>query len=155
MAGIEYKKFSIGTFLIALLVLAVVGYGLSAVINTIILPTGGSFVVGEGISVFADEELSVPLNEINWGTVYFNSTINKKMYLNNSLSFPVQMSMNTSDWDPIETEQCFNVTWDVENEIIKLNEPLPATVSLTLIAVPENATNFTFNIIITGVQVAA
>lgn len=137
------------TALVATIVIAV------AIILTLNRPIGN---VGKiraiGFDVFADKACTVPLTQIDWGTIGPSEMAAVTMYARNSGNVNVTLSFNTTDWTPAGANAYLLVAWNYSGQVIK---PLEVTaISVTLTVSPSitgvNSFSYTMNVLATEVK---
>lgn len=109
-----------------------------------------SRIIAWNIEVFQDPNCTQYLEIIDWGNITINSTYTKTAYLKNSGNIPLLLSMNTSDYNPPQSEFVFNLTWNLEEEIINPLVVKECNFTLTTGLEHYYISNFTFNIYIYG-----
>jgi len=104
-----------------------------------------------GIGVYQDAGCTTPLTEINWGTLEPAQTKSYTLYLRNESNVPITLNMTTQNWNPPEAKDFITLTWDREEETLKVNQVVEATIILIVSPNISGVTNFSFDIILTGV----
>lgn len=104
-----------------------------------------------GVEAFWDINCTSRVTEIYWGLVEPGQHVNATIYLKNEGNAPITLSINTENWSPSNASDHITLSWDYANQMID-----PGTVIKTnlILAVSSNVmgiTNFTFDIIITGI----
>ncbi|MEM3617882.1 MAG: hypothetical protein QXK47_02275 [Candidatus Bathyarchaeia archaeon] len=107
-------------------------------------------IVTVGLEAFQDQNCTLPLTEINWGTVTINSAYNFTCYLKSTSNMPANLTMYVDDFQPVNASQILTLTWDAENSILKAGEVKKVTFTLTVGSEHYNVTDFSFTIHLIG-----
>ena len=118
----------------------------------------GSSVGGETIAfaVYSDASATTELTSITWGTLTPGDSRQKDAYLKNK-SNPkrfVNFTVATDNWNPVESQDYMQLTLSFPNGFAEPLEPqgiLRCRLTLTVFANITGITDFSFDIIITGV----
>lgn len=120
----------------------------STITNSSGVKTSSPLIVYSG-----DTTKSPQLTSINWGTLYPDSykTFIISIY-NDHPQNTMELYLTTSNWSPKEAQDYIKLEWNLENTQLTPNTITKATLTLTISEDIKNVTNFTFDIIITGVE---
>lgn len=143
------KKMSMGTIIaltITALLLTIVTGGL---IVTQTIPSTGT-VVAVNVGVYSDSACTQNLASINWGTLYPSNTTTRTIYIKNTGTIPITLTMTTGSWSPTTASSVLTLTWNRQNTVLNAGQSISATLTLTVASSTGNLTDFSFNIIITG-----
>ncbi len=136
-----------------IIALAATGIFLSLVtaglIATQTLPSSGT-VSAVNVGVYSDSGCTQILTSINWGTLYPGNTTTRQIYIKNTGTLPVTLTMTTGSWVPTAANSVLTLTWNRQNRVLNAGDSIAATLTLTVSSSPGSITNFSFNIIITG-----
>ena len=104
------------------------------------------------LNVYEDENCTVALVEIDWGTVEPPDSKNLIAYVKNLGDVPFNMTLSTQNWDPAEGETYLTLSWDYADQTVSVGEVLPVTFTLS---VDEGISegSFSFDIVITASEV--
>lgn len=75
---------------------------------------------------------------------------NVTTYLKNEGNTPINLSLNTSSWNPSEAENYIGLTWNYTGENLQPDQALPVTLILTVSQNIAGITTFNFDIVIEG-----
>jgi uncharacterized membrane protein len=124
-------------------------YGLLSAVATI----GSSGVVATaGLKVYQEAACQNELTSIDWGTLIPGQTYSRTVYLKNTGTVTLTLSMNTSGWTPSNAQQYITVSWNLEGAQINPSTVLTVTLTLTVNSNIQGVTGFSFNININGQQ---
>ena len=123
----------------------------AGIIVTQTVPSTGT-VTTVNVGVYSDSECTQNCTSISWGSMYPGNSTSRIIYVKNTGTVPITLSMTTDSWEPIEAEDYLTLTWNPEDDTLNPGQSTPAT--LTLLVAPDtgNLTTFNFNIIITGTE---
>jgi len=121
-------------------------YGISNYIR--IQNTGNIKTVN--LEIYQDAECTIPLTNIDWGTVEPSQTYQYTAYIINKGNIPVTLTIVTENWNPIDANEFINLIWDKENVIFEPNIPMLVVFTLEIASEINNITEFSFDIVIYG-----
>lgn len=139
-----------------LLSLLVLGIAFAAISRTVTKTTAQ--LKGIWVSVYQDENCTVPLTSIDWGAVESPSSNNFTIYLKLKGDFTANLSLSTENWNPTNASTYITLDWDYDGHTLAIDEVLPITLTLTVAGdIPYdealNLTSFSFDIVITATSV--
>ena len=146
------RKISMG----AIIAVAVTGLFLTMVTagvltaNQTVLSLGTITTVNVG--VYSDSGLTQNLTSIDWGTLAPGNSTTRTIYVKNTGTIPVTLSMTTTNWAPSNANTYLTLTWNRANYVLAVGSSVSATLTLTASASAGNLTTFSFNIVITGTE---
>jgi len=101
------------------------------------------------VQVFADEACTVPLVEIDWGTIYVGQSKSNIGYVWCDSPELLTLSMTYGNFTPAEAGDILTLTWNLENATLQPRTPLQAVFTLAVGNATSNM-NFTFDILVMG-----
>ncbi len=143
---LKNKSGIIATVLLALLS----GFTVSGLLNTSKTLTSSGSVKAINVDVYWDDLCTQVVNSVDWGTPEPGEVAYQTVYIKNSGSAPLYVSMITSNWTPVEAANYLTLTWDREGASIDPDQVLPAFLTLTVSDTITGITDFSFNIVIEG-----
>ena len=104
------------------------------------------------LNVYEDENCTVALAEIDWGTLEPPDSKNLIAYVKNLGDVPFNMTLSVQNWDPAEGATYMTLSWDYANQTVSVGEVVPVTFTLN---VDEGISegSFSFDIVITAEEV--
>ncbi len=102
------------------------------------------------LGVYSDSLCTVPLTSINWGSVSPGGTVTQTIYVNNTGSVPLTLSMQTSNWSPTGANGPLTISWNQAGVVLAPGQSTAATISLTVAASTTGITSFSVDISISG-----
>ena len=123
----------------------------AGIINTQTIPSDGT-VTTVNVGVYSDDQCTQNCTSISWGTIYPNDSINRTIYVKNTGTVPITLSMSAGSWDPTDADDYLTLDWDQEGRELIVGESISANLTLTVASDTDDLTNFNFNIVITGAE---
>lgn len=105
-----------------------------------------------GVEVYQDQNLTVILDYIDWGTIPPNETVYYQSWIKNTGSDRQKLVLWTENWVPNNASDFMDFTWDYDDSWIDVNASIPVTFSLYVHPDISGVTNFSFDIWIKGVN---
>lgn len=127
--------------------MCLVSYAVSNYLR-IIASTGTVKAVNVG--VYWNQNCTETVTSIDWGMLEPGESKNLTIYLKNEGNTPINLSLNTSNWNPAEAENYIGLSWTYSGENLQPNQALSATLMLKVAQNVTNITTFNFDIIIIG-----
>jgi hypothetical protein len=124
----------------------------AGLIATQTIPSDGTVISPVNIGVYTDSDCTQNCTNISWGTLNPNTTTNKTIYVKNTGTVPLTLSMTTESRTPTDADDYLTLTWDQQSTILNPDETTPANLTLSVAADTGDLTSFSFNIVITGTE---
>jgi hypothetical protein len=145
------QKISIGV----IIALAATGIFLSLVtaglIATQTVPSNGT-VSAVNVGVYSDSGCTQNLTSISWGTLYPGNSTTRTIYVKNTGTLPITLTLTSGSWVPTTANTVLTLTWNRQNTVLNAGQSVDATLTLAAASSTGSLTNFSFNIIITGTE---
>ena len=140
----------------AMIAIAVTGLFLTMVTAGVltanqIVPAGGE-ITAIGVGVYTDSDCTNNCTNIDWGTLAPGNSTDRTIYVKNTGSIPVTLSMTATGWTPSDANTYLTLTWNQEGHSLDAGDSVAATLTLTASTSAGNLTSFNFNVVITGTQ---
>jgi hypothetical protein len=103
-----------------------------------------------GVGVYSDSGCTIPLTSIPWGMLNPGDSVTHTIYVLNSGTVPVTLTMATSLWSPPAASGNFTVTWNQQNTSLGAGLSTPAVLTLNVSSGAPGIASVTFDITITG-----
>ena len=113
------------------------------------IPSTG-LVLAVNLGVFADVGCSVNLTAIDWGSLYPGDSASRTVYVKNTGSAPIALSMAVSGWNPAIAEGQLAVTWDKEGASLNPGESTAAVLTLSVSVSVHDVADFTVTVAVSG-----
>ena len=102
------------------------------------------------VEVYWNMECTQIVNSINWGTPEPGDLVSKTVYIKNTGTVQMTLSMHCSGWNPQGVENYLTLSWDREGAQVNAGEVIPAILTLSVSGSITGITNFSFNIVLAG-----
>ena len=146
------RRISIG----ALVALTATGLFLTLVTTGLLMssqtvPSSGT-ISAVNVGVYSDSGCTLNLTSISWGSMSPGNSTTRTIYVKNTGSLPVTLTMTTSGWTPASASTYLSLAWNRENYVLAVGSSIAATLTLTASSSAGNITSYSFNIVITGTE---
>jgi hypothetical protein len=102
------------------------------------------------LDIFTDSACKHKLDSIDWGSISPGESINKTVYVKNSGTTALTLSLEKTNWYPVTISSSITCVWDREQAKLEPGKILTATLTLTTAANFSVETSFGMNVVITG-----
>jgi len=136
--------------IVAVLLALLSGFTVSGLLTASKTLTSSGSVKAINVEVYWADLCTQVVNSVDWGTPEVGEVVYQTVYIKNSGSAPLSVSMTTSSWTPVEAANYITLTWDREGASIDLDQVLQALLTLTVSDTITGITDFSFNIVIEG-----
>jgi len=131
------------------LTLSVISQVTSSLQSNRTMPSVGE-VKAIGVGIYWDSSCTTDVSSIDWGILEPGSSENVTVYIRNEGNSAVNLTMNTSNWNPANASSYIGLSWDYEGQIINVDEVLEVTFTLIVASEIQGITSFSFDIVIVG-----
>jgi hypothetical protein len=104
-----------------------------------------------GVGAFWDIDCTSRVTEIDWGLVEPGQHVNATIYLKNEGNAPITLSINTENWSPSNASNYITLSWDYAGQKVDPRTVVKVNLTLSVSSNVTRVTNFSFDIIITGI----
>ena len=122
-----------------------------ALVSSQTVPSGGT-ITAVNVGVYTNSACTNNCTSIDWGTLSPGGSTTKTIYVKNTGTIPVTLSMATANWSPSNANNYLTITWNRANYALASGSSVSATLTLTASSSAGAITNFSFDIIITGTE---
>ena len=102
------------------------------------------------VEVFWDLACTQVVSSIDWGTPEPGDSISRTVYVKNTGSAPMNVSLSASGWVPVEVGNYLTLSWDREGAVVTADVVVQAVLTLDVSGSITGITDFSFNIVIEG-----
>jgi hypothetical protein len=137
----------------AVIALAAAGIFLTLVTAGIIATqtiTSDGTLTRVNVGVYSDRQCNQNCTSISWGAVYSGHSTSRIIYVKNTGTLPVTLSMTARSWAPTNAGDYLTLTWDQQGTVLQGDESVSANLTLSAASDASDFTNFSFDIVITG-----
>ena len=139
----------------AIIALATTGIFLTLVtagiISTQTIPSDGT-ITTVNVSVYTNSGCTENCTAINWGSLYPGNSTTQTVYVKNTGTVPITLTMTANSWTPANADDYLTLDWNQEGTVLSAGHSVTATLTLTAAADTGDLQDFNVNIIITGTQ---
>ncbi|EMR74221.1 hypothetical protein MCGE09_00094 [Thaumarchaeota archaeon SCGC AB-539-E09] len=146
----DLRLLSKSGLIIAVLLALLSGFTVSGLLTTSKTLTSSGSVKTINVEVYWDNLCTHVVNSVDWGTPEPGEVVDQTVYIKNSGSAPLNVSIKTSNWTPVEAANYITFTWDNEGVSIDSDQVLQASLTLTVSDAITGISDFLFNIVIEG-----
>lgn len=114
------------------------------------LNSSGSITHSANLGVYSDSACTVPLTTIDWGSISPGNTATQTLYVKNTGSISLTLSMTASNWSPASANGPLTVTWNRESATLGAGQSTSATLTLAVSSSITEITSFSVQINIAG-----
>jgi hypothetical protein len=104
------------------------------------------------VGVYSNIQCSQNCTSLSWGTLYPGDSTSKTIYVKNTGTIPITLSMTTESWTPTTADDYLTLSWNQQNTVLDPGESTPATITLSADSDTGSLTSFSFNIVIAGAE---
>jgi hypothetical protein len=122
-----------------------------ALVSSQTVPSGGT-ITAVNVGVYSNSACTNNCTSIDWGALSPGGSTTRTVYVKNTGTVPVTLSMATANWSPSNANSYLTVTWNRANYVLAAGSSVSATLTLTASASAGSITDFDFNIVITGTE---
>ena len=112
----------------------------------------GGTVNSVNVGVYSDSGCTQNCTTLDWGAITPGNSVTRTVYVKNTGTLPVTLSMTTGNWAPSNANTYLTLTWNQGGAVLAAGNSVTAILTLTASSSAGNLTSFSFNIIITGTQ---
>ncbi len=136
--------------------LAVTGIVLTAVVfaalsDSTSIPLNGT-INTVNVEAYSDAACTQPVTALNVGNVNPGSIVTRMIYIKNSGTIPVTLTMAASGWTPTGANSYLSLSWNRPNYVLAAGDSVSATLTLTVASNTGSLTSFSCTVTITGTE---
>jgi archaellum component FlaG (FlaF/FlaG flagellin family) len=109
-------------------------------------------VTAVNVGVYSDSSCTQNCTSINWGAIAPGNSTTRTIYIKNTGTIPITLSMTTGSWVPSNANTYVGLSWNRGGTVLSAGQSISATLTLSASSSAGNITSFSFNIIITGTE---
>jgi hypothetical protein len=100
-----------------------------------------------GLEVYADQQLTQPLTQINWGTLQLGETKSYLAYVKNPSNVQVTLAVWTQNWNPNGTQNYVTLNCNLAGIMMQPSQVSPCNFTLHVASNTQGVSSFSFDII--------
>ncbi len=113
------------------------------------LPSSGN-IAAINVGIFSDYACTQNLESLDWGDIAPGESVNRIIYLKNTGTTQILLSMTASNWNPASANGPLTLTWNREGTLLDPGEVTSATLTLATVEDVLGITAFSVSILIIG-----
>ena len=145
----KYGKLTVVAIALAGILITVTTIAALSVSRT--LPLNGT-INTVNVEAYTDSACTIPCTALNVGNVNPGSTVTQTIYIKNTGSIPVTLTMVTSGWSPASASSYLTLSWNRQNHVLNADASVSATLTLTVASNTGSLTTFSCSVTITGTE---
>jgi hypothetical protein len=145
------RLFAAAALAVAVLASTATFAALGAVSNNKTLPSQGT-IKAVNLGVYWDNACTNTTTAVNWGMLSPGAASNVTLYVRSEGNTAVKLNLTTQGWNPTNTSSYMTLTWNREGQVMNPQTVTTSTLTLSVSPNVSGITNFSFNIILTGVE---
>jgi hypothetical protein len=103
-----------------------------------------------GVGIYKDINFTVSVTQINWGIVEVGESKNFSAYIVNRSNVPINLSMKTESWSPVNASDFITLTWNYGGDQLPVGGYVFVTFVLHVSQTTSGLDAFSFTIVVTG-----
>lgn len=136
---------------LALLGIVLTAAAMAALSDSTSIPFNGT-INTVNVEAYSDSACTQPVTALNVGNVNPGSSVTQTVYIKNSGTIPVRLSMAASGWSPTGASSYLSLSWNRANYLLNAGASVSATLTLTVAADTGSLTTFSCTVTITGTE---
>jgi len=145
----KYGKLTVVAIALAGILITVTTIAALSVSRT--LPLNGT-INTVNVEAYTNSACTIPCTALNVGNVNPGSTVTQTIYIKNTGSIPVTLTMVTSGWSPASASSYLTLSWNRQNHVLNADASVSATLTLTVASNTGSLTTFSCSVTITGTE---
>jgi hypothetical protein len=101
-----------------------------------------------GVGVYWDQACTLKATEISWGLLEPGTSKNVSLYVANEGNTFGYLSMNTTNWQPVNASDFILLTWTAEGEGLDVGQVIYVTFTIEVLASISRIHDFSFDILV-------
>lgn len=147
------KKIAILLFALAAISVVLTYTTYAALSSNKTLDSAGNIKVSPNLGIYQDSACTVPVTDINWGSVTPGTSISQTMYVKNiGQGTSLALSLATSNWNPAAANGPISISWNLEGQRLYPGQSAAAVITTTVSPTIADISDFDVQITMTGAQ---
>jgi hypothetical protein len=137
---------------IAIAGLASTGVAITIIWVAVLSVSNNIIINAVGVEAYSNSACTQPVTSLNVGYVNPDTVVNQTIYVKNSGTMPITLTMIANSWSPTATPSCLTLTWNRQNYILDAEDSVSATLMLSVASDKVGVTTFNCNVTIVGTE---
>lgn len=112
--------------------------------------SSGTITTSPNIGVYSDSACTTNMTSINWGSVAAGGTATQTVYVKNTGTGSMTLSLAVSNWIPSGASTYITISWNQQGTPLSAGGSVAATITLTVSSSITGITSFSNTIAISG-----
>jgi hypothetical protein len=100
--------------------------------------------------VYSDAACTTAKSAITWGSLAVGSSTTQTVYVKNTGTAAMTLSLSSSNWTPTNANTYITVSWDKQGASLAAGQSTPAVITLTVSSATTGITTFSNTITLSG-----
>ena len=105
-----------------------------------------------GVEAYSNSACTQPITSLNVGNVNPDSVITQTIYIKNSGTIPITLTMLADSWSPTAAPSHLTLTWNRQNYVLDADNSVSATLMLSVASDTAGFSAFNCNVTIIGTE---
>jgi hypothetical protein len=114
------------------------------------LSSSGTITTSPNLAAYSDSACTTLMTSINWGTITAGESTSQTVYVKNTGTGSMTLSLTTSDWSPSGADTYLTISWNQQGTQLTAGQSVAATITLTVSSSITGITNFSNTVTLTG-----
>jgi len=123
----------------------------AGIIATQTIPSDGT-ITTVNVGIYSNSDCTENCTEISWGSLYPSNSTTRTVYVKNTGTVPITLTMTANTWNPTNAGNYLTLDWNQQGTVLGVGESVSANLTLTAAADTSDLQNFSVNIVITGAE---
>ena len=137
---------------IAIAGLASTGVAITIIWVAVLSVSNNITINAVGVEAYYNSACTQPVTYLNVGYVNPGTVVNQTIYLKNSGTMPITLTMVADNWSPTATPSCLTLTWNRQDYILDAEDSVSTTLMLSAASDKVGVTTFNCNVTIIGTE---
>jgi hypothetical protein len=141
--------------ILVIIILTVIAVALTVTTAAVInvnqnVSSSGTITATPNIGIYSDSTCTTSITSINWGSTIAGSAATQTVYVKNTGTGTMTLSLIASNWSPSEASTYMAVSWNKDGTQLSAGQSVAATITLTVSSSINGITSFSNTIVVTG-----
>ena len=112
--------------------------------------SSGLITTSPNIGAFSDGACTTAVSSVTWGSISAGGTASQTVYIKNTGTGTITLSLATSNWNPTGASTYITVNWNQQGTLLSAGQSVAATITLTVSPSITGITSFSDTMTIIG-----
>jgi len=123
----------------------------AGIIVTQTIPSDGT-ITTVNVGVYSNSGCTENCTSITWGSLYPGNSTSRTVYVKNTGTVPITLTMTADSWTPTNADDYLTVDWDQQDTVLYIGDSISANITLTAATDTGELQDFNVDIVITGTE---